>query len=566
MHSLIAFCLLGSAISVEEKQTALRLLQIESYSEALSLLNKHSQTEDPETVYLHISAFAHNMQLDEAFKKLKASKDFLKNTPYYEKTLETLCVSILKKQFYSDLEPIQAATLYPLLQTSDVKAVDFFIKAFQHPSLRLKSLALEGMQRFGDERIKKLLLEAFRQQTHPYIAKQIASLFARWSDERILPEIEKKLKQDALSLHEKMHYILVTKELTPEIDESRLNILAKSENGSERLMAAFLLSKKDAPIHEHIVSKLLKDRLIWVKQSALMILIKKKIQNDELQKELLNWKNSSSYELQKGYFFYSLYQKKEGIIEEIHQFFDQGSLKDKKMIASLIAQAGSGHETLISAILAKTDNPHIRIQLALYLLANPSFEDAVDVIQAALDQLENKKLYLAYDPVFPFFSIEDENSSEQSIPMGQRYSVDKSLRLKIFHLLAIKKHPKAKEFLIKLLKTDQQDLSIDAMLQFWQHFGQEDEVYLVDLLKDHDPEIRFRAALVLNYLGYDKGVKKILIKEFPRLHYNMQIQILFSLSQKKDPELIEFFLTHLESKYPFLQSIAAGCLFNLIYN
>lgn len=566
MHLLLAFCLLGSSVDIEEKQTALRLLQIESYPEALNFLNKHAHSTDPEMVYLHISALASNMQLEEAFKKLKASQNLIKNTPFFDKTLEAICVSIIKKHFSSEIEPIQAATLYPLLQTSDVKAVDFFIKAFHHPSLRLKSLALEGMQRFGDEKIKKTLLDAFGKQTHPFISKQIASLFANWSDERILPEIEKKLKQDAVSLQEKMHYVMVIKRLISQIDEKRLKVLANSQNGSERLMAAFLLSKKDAKIHGSIVLKLLKDRLIWVKQSALMTIIRKKIKNEEAEKEILSWKNSTSFELQKGYFFYNLFQKKEGIEEEIHEFFDKGSLKEKKLIASLISQAGDGHEAVVSSILAKTDNPHIRIQLALYLLANPAFQNAVSVIQGALDQLESKKLYLSYDPVFPFYAIEDENSSDQSISMGQRYSVDKSLRLKIFHLLAIKKHPQAKQFLIKLLKTDQQDLSIDAMLQFWQHFGQEDESYLVDLLKDQDPEIRFRAALVLNYLGYDNGVKKILIKEFPRLNYNMQIQILFSLSQKKDEELTDFFLNQLESKYPIMQSIAAGCLFNMIYN
>jgi len=558
--------LLAQPSLFEEKQEAMRLIQIESYSQALQKTHKFLDSLDPEAIYLHVSVLAYNFQIEDAIKLLNEKKDLLRSSAFFEKTLESICLSILKKHFSSEQESIQQATLYPLTMSSDVRAIDFFSKAFQHPSLRIKNLALSGLQNFADEKIKKLLLDAFKRGAHPFISKQIASLFAAWNDDRISDEIERKLKQDSVSLSEKIHYILVLKDLINGIDQKKLELLTRSENASMRLLSAFLLSSKEAEYNENLLLKLLQDRLIWVKQSALMAYLKKKVVSQKIDNLITEWKNSPSIELQKAYFYFSMIKQSEKSKKEAKELFEFGSVQEKKMIISILSQAGEGYETVVSDLLDRTFDPKLRAQLALYLMADTKYEKAVFVVEQALEELQNRKLFLNYDPVLPLYTIEDESNAEGNIPIGTRYKVDQSLRLKLYHLLAVKKHPKAKEFLIKLLKTDQQDLSLDAMVQFWQHFGHEDEAYLTDLLKDSDPEVRFRAALVLNYLGFEKGVRKILIKEFPRLSYNMQIQILFSLSQKKEPELIDFYLKTLETNYPFLQSIAAGCLFNLIYN
>jgi HEAT repeat protein len=558
--------LLTTASASELKLAITRQLGVESYQEASKLCDQITDFQDPETIYFMIQAYASDHQIQKALNILDAHKTLLKESHYLKKCLEVLALSVFKTHFHSTQEPIKLASLASISLESDARVLDLILEAFESPSMKVKMMALRGLSGFADEKVKKVLLQTFKHSPHPAMSSSIAKIFASWQDKRILPLLFEKLNEDGLSLDEKLNYMVVIKELSRNIDLKQLKGLCKSKQASERLLATYLLSSKEVKDPVVFIKKLLNDSHLWVKQSALMTVIKRKIHDPAIDALIDSWKDDKSFELKKAYYYWGLIHHRNDVIEAFKQDFIQGSLEQKKILASILYSSGSEHEDLIEELLVDSIDPYIRMQLGLYLLSSDKSDVGVDFVCQALEDSKNKKIFAISEPILPFFSIQDENCSNVSINAGQRRSMDKHMRLKIFHLLAIKKMPQAKNVLKELLKSDLFEVSLDAMVHFWENFGYQDSEYLKNILNDHDPELRLKAALVLSYLDYDKDIRKYLIDNYHKQTYSMQIQILFALSKYSEEDVFDFYIKQIRSKYPLIQAVGAGCLFTSLYN
>jgi HEAT repeat protein len=547
------------------KEEIQRHISLEGFEEAAKLAENLQHHEDPEGLYLSISAFAQSGNTSKALEILDKNKSYLKEHNFYNKALEPLALSLFKSHFNSNQEPIKMAALAALSQESDARVLDLLLNAFEHPNVKIKMMALRGLSGFADEKVKKTLYEAFKQTIHPAIGMQIAKLFGHWHDKRLLPLLLQKLKEDSMLLEEKINYILIIKELDHEISVEKIKSLASSPQASERLLATYLLSSPKVNCDNKILIKLLKDNHLWVKQSALITTIKRKINNSSIDKIVRGWKEDKSFELTKAYYYYGLINNSQEIVQAFVEAFNTGPIQVKRVLASILYSAGTHHEKIIEKLLDENNDPYLKLQLGLHLLSGEKYKKGIDSVKSALEQLKNKKIYIVNESVLPFFVIEDEHNSLHVISAGQRRAMDKHFRLQIFHLLAIKKMPEAKEVLKELLKSDLFEISLDAMVHFWENFGYDDKDYLATLLEDHDPELRLKAALVLNYLDYNKDIRKFLMESYQKQTYSMQIQILFSLSKYHEEDVIDFYVKNLKSKYPLIQAITAGCLFTSLY-
>jgi len=559
-------CLLQASLG-ELKQSALRYIQMDFYPPANELAESLNVYQDPEGIYLSIALLVGDKRYDEALSKFEAQIALLKPTEYYAKSLEILALGMFKKHFASPQEPVRLTSLMAISLESDVRVLNLLLEALDYPSLRVKLLVLDALGSFPDERVKKLLLNEFKNSTHPEVSMQIAALFGSWKDTRILKELYKKIADDSATLHEKIHYVAVFKELEENLPLEKLKELAYSTHAGERLLAAYFISKQNAQeVHLPMLVHLLKDPLLWVKESALLALIKLKIKEPQIEALIESWEHSPCFDLQKGYFFWGLVTERKTAQEAFLSRFQEARSEEKKALASILYASGPLQESLINKVLTMTSDPCIQLQLGLYQLGGEQVQEALKGLKGALDKLGSAKLSINEDPIYPFFEIEEDKEVSQPLPIGLQRYVDKSLRVKIFHLLATKKMGEAKEVLKMLLKSDLLDISLEAMVHFWEDFGYEDKEYFEALLKEADSEIRFRSALVLNYLVDSEEAKQILMQSFVKQSYPMKIQILFSLSKHNDQEVHGFFLKQMRSKYPTIQAVAAGCLFKCLYN
>jgi HEAT repeat protein len=550
---------------LELKQSLIRQLGVESFQEAASCADTLSEFDDIEACYLAIQAYAGSFQSDKAIGLIDAHKGGLINSGYYYKALEVVALSLLKVHFNAFQEPIKLAALTCLSMDSDARILDLILEAFQSPSIRVKALALRNLSNFPDEKVKTLLLESFKLGAHCGLNQTIAQLFGLWQDQRIIPLLVEKLHEDTLSLDEKINYILVIKDLVQDIPLEKVQSFAQSCSASERLLATYLISSTQTPLDMCTLSKLLQDHHLWVKQSALMSVIKTKGVSKEIQEVIERWKDEKSFELVKGYYYFGLVNHDEKVIQEFIELFKKAPLSLQKSLASIIYAAGGGHESVIKELLELTSSPHIRLQWGLYLLSGDEYKEGVAIVLEALERVKDQKIYVITDPVLPFFTIDDESNSAYCLSAGQRRSMDQHMRLKIFHLLAMKKMPEAKQVLKNCLKTDLFDVSLEAMIHFWENFGYEDSQYLKSILQDPDPQLRLKAALVLSYLDFDKQVRGYLMDCFAKQSYQIQIQILFALSKYHEEDVIQFYVKNLKSNYPLLQAVTAGCLFSVLY-
>lgn len=558
--------ILGSAFApITLKQEVSRLLSIESYSEALDKAEELKKFDDAEALFLAVSSYARNQNTQEALKIIKNHQTLLKKESYYFRCLEELALSVFHANFHLSQEPIKLAALASIAQESDARILPLLLDAFDSPSMKVKMLTLRGLSSFADEKVKRLLFDHFNTQHNAVINLSIARLFALWQDKRILPVLFKKLSEDTLSLDEKIHYIHVLKELSDELSEEQILKFSRSPAAALRMLACYFIGSSKDQYDQELTLKLLNDSNLWVKESALNTVIKKKIHSEEVQKVIGEWKKDKSKELIKGYFYYGLVNHDKTVIDEFTSLFKESDVLNQKKLAGILYASGPGFDDLGMQLIQVSSDPLVRIHLGLYLLAGKHANKSIDIILKSLNEVRASKLFLLVDHIYPFFVIDSENNSSVSISAGQRRSMDQHLRLKIFHLLAIKKHPSAKDVLKQLLKTDLFELSLDAMVHFWEHFGYEDSEYLKNILQDQDPDLRLKAALVLNFLDYDKSIRKYLMDSFPKQPYAMQIQILFALSKYREDDVIDFYLKMIDSKYPVLQAISAGCLFTTLY-
>jgi hypothetical protein len=565
MLVIAAQILLALIASQNIKQTAARHLALESYQEASKLADDLINTEDAEAIYFAIQSYAGAGMTTKAQEVIDTFSDLLKEKGYYYKSLETLSLSVFQKHFQSQQEPLKLASLAAISQESDARVLDLVLKAFDNPSLKVKMLALRGLSQFADEKVKRMLAAHFQSSRHPSLNVSIARLFALWHDKRLLPILNKKIHEDALSVDEKISYIMVIKKLLKEVDYDRLKELVVSQSGSERLLATYLINPLIHKDLDSLYLKLLSDNQLLVKQSAVASIIKNKYLSESVYQLISSWKDDKSLELNKAFYYYGLVNHDKNALEIFEKDFEQGSLEKKKILASILYCSGPDHDNLAKRLIEKTSDPLIHLQLGLYLLSGVDPAHGVTVICKSLKLTENKKLFALVDPVFPFFMIENETNATVSVTAGHRRAMDKHLRLKMFHLLALKKMPEAKDILKQLLKTDLFEVSLDAMVHFWENFGYEDSEYLKNILNENDPELKLKAALVLSYLDYDKSIRKFLIDSFPKQNYGMQIQILFALSKYREDDVIQFYTQLMKSKYPMIQAVSAGCLFTCLY-
>lgn len=554
---------LHSQINLKQQVTS--RLYLESYEDARLAAEELIKSDDPEALYLSICAFASSMDLDKALGLLNEHKAILQKQGLYKKCLETVSLSIFKKHFSSSQEPIKLASVAAISQEPDARVLNLLLTAFENPSVKIKMFSLRGLSSFPDEKVKLKLLQEFKYNSHPVIGMFIAKVFASWQDKRILPLLEKKLFEDGLTIDEKISYIETIKELDQSFDHERIKRCAQSSQASMRLLASMLLANQKIKADEDILLKLLNDSQLFVKQAAAQTIIKKKIWNTKIQNSILTWKNEKSIDLKKVYYYLGLVNQNRSIEEEFIKDWLNSDAYWQKHLASILYAAGDGHDELALNLLAKNQNHLISLQLGLYLMSGSQVDLGTKYVSDALKQLASKKIYVIQDQILPFFVFDDETNSSHTIGAGQRRVMDKHIRLKIFHLLALKKMPESKELLKSILKSDLFDVSLDAMVHFWENFGYEDRDYLKTILNENDPELKLKAALVLSYLDYDKDSRKALLECYNKQSYSMQIQILFALSKYSDDDVIEFYVKNLKSKYPLVQAISAGCLFTALY-
>lgn len=554
---------LHSQINLKQQVTS--RLYLESYEDARLAAEELVKSEDPEAIYLSICAFASSMDLDKALRLLNEHKDLLHKQGFYKKCLETVSLCIFKKHFSSSQEPIKLASVAAISQEPDARVLNLLLAAFDNPSVKIKMFSLRGLSSFPDEKVKLKLLQEFKYNSHPVIGMFIAKVFASWQDKRILPLLEKKLFEDGLTIDEKISYIETIKELDQSFDQERIKRCAQSSQASMRLLASMLLANQKIKADEDVLLKLLNDSQLFVKQAAAQTIIKKKVWNTKIQNSILSWKNEKSIDLKKVYYYLGLVNQNRLIKEEFINDWQSSDVHWQKHLASILYAAGDGHDQLALQLLDKNQSDLISLQLGLYLMSGNLVDVGTKYVSHALKQLSSKKIYVIQDQILPFFVFDDETNSSHTIGAGQRRVMDKHIRLKIFHLLALKKMPDSKELLKSILKSDLFDVSLDAMVHFWENFGYEDRDYLKTILNENDPELKLKAALVLSYLDYDKDSRKALLECYHKQSYSMQIQILFALSKYSDDDVVEFYVKNLKSKYPLVQAISAGCLFTALY-
>lgn len=547
------------------KQQVTSQLYLESFEEARQGAEDLLLSEDSEAIYLAICAFASVMEIDKALSLIEKHKALLQKDGFYKKCLETVSLCVFKKHFSSSQEPIKLAAVAAISQEPDARVLELLLTSFDSPSVKIKMFALRGLSGFPDEKVKLKLLQEFKYNSHPTIGMFIARLFASWQDKRILPLLQKKLFEDSLTLDEKISYIEAIKELDRSFDIEKIKKCAASSSASMRLLASIFLSNHKIQIDVPTLIKLLNDSQLFVKQAALQTLIKRKVWNKDIKKVISSWKEAKSLDLKKMYYYIGLINHDDLVIQEFKKEWIQADSIWKKHLASIVYVSGDHQDELVIELLNSAGDELILLQLGLYLMSGLKVHEGRDYVSQALEKVSSKKIYVIQDRICPFFIFDDESNSAYTIAAGQRRMIDKHIRLKIFHLLAMKKLPGSKEFLKSILKSDLFDISLDAMVRFWENFGYEDRDYLKSILHEHDPELRLKAALVLSYLDYDKDSRKALLDCYYKQTYPIQIQILFALSKYSDADVIDFYVKNLKSKYPLVQAISAGCLFTALY-
>lgn len=158
MMLFAAQLMLTALAPIELKQTIARQISVESFSEAALTADELAAYQDPEALYLAIQAYSGAQLSQKAIQLTLKHAGYLKEHNYYKKSLESVALGVFKEHYQSTQEPIKLAALAAISLESDARILELILEAFEHPSLKVKTLALRSLARFGDEKVKKILL------------------------------------------------------------------------------------------------------------------------------------------------------------------------------------------------------------------------------------------------------------------------------------------------------------------------------------------------------------------------------------------------------------------------
>jgi HEAT repeat protein len=237
--------------------------------------------------------------------------------------------------------------------------------------------------------------------------------------------------------------------------------------------------------------------------------------------------------------------------------------KVQRVAAAALVAAGRYGFPLTMQAFEETDDPYVRLNLALGLIGQRVNTDvAADAIFNALNQLPEQWME---DEEGVFSYIAPSHVRHDEIIPNAPEAVNQKTRLEMLNILAALKYPRAQEAVNQFLKEKQWGITGMAAAVLLTE-GDDEAIEIVKLLlNDQNDDLRLQAAFVIALWGGGEEALNILEQAYSSSSFENKEKIIEAIGRVGAARSVPFLVDRLQESHQSLRVIAAASLLMVLY-
>lgn len=516
----------------------------------------------PESPFLYRGYLLSLMENRQEQKALGLFHDAKKSAFFEDEGfLEKFSWAILKSGTKSTNFPNRLLSLLTAGFSKDSRSTHILLKMLSDSNALLRATAAKLACQFQDAQLKDAIVSLLQKETNWKVRLELLQAIGSLKEKRAKKKLERLLEDNRSLLEEKMAAISSLVAITDDIEIDALKRLFVSDRASLRMLAlqlAIYFEKKEMLDQVKI---LLKDPISSVRFCAMYAyglyfrLLDRKEEVLKISERLVKDSDPrvaivSAWTLlfvdrQKGY-------------EAFFPFFVHEKEDIRLFASAVLAHSGKYGVDLMEKIFDHTHDQTIKLNLCLGLIGQRRrIPECRDFLYKTL--MHDEQLLMSSG--LAFFSI-IQPSKVRYTPLSPNYpqAVDQMVRLEFLSLLSILEDPRAVDAARYFLKkSDWQVKGALAVLLLRE--GEEDAHRILQkLLKDKDPDVRMRAALIIALLTKDESVITSLHSFYWEADYTKKIDLLEAVGHVGSKKSIPFLIQALKDPSQKIRLVAASSI------
>jgi len=477
--------------------------------------------------------------------------------------LETLAWGVLKKGNRSPQLNVSLNAVIGAALTRDVKAIPFLVHAMRGTNALLRLVAVRFVPSYGDAPLQEELARMVVEEKVWFVRLEVIRAIGALRIFSLYHKLKELIENSRTSGEEKEVAILALVQMHDGISEADLNLLIRSNRVGLRQLACQLVAHFNIRKSAHRLIPLLKDSSPELRLQVIHVLGLLRIPIGNLLLKQLREDSSPKVAMMASWVA-ALRGKDEGIAELL-RWLHHDNERWQLLAATLLGKCGSKGMTPAFQAMKEHDNPFVKLNLALALIAHRTcMEQACEVIYHLLQQ-KREQLWMWEDHFcFPHVTSSDVTHIDQ-IPNYPQL-IDQKTRLDLLNLLCMMRYPKAQEAVKEYLQYRTWGITGAAMLVLLEGGDQEAVECVRKLLQDEAPDVRVQAAFILAMLGKDPQAIEVLQEGYFHVNRDIKLHILEAMGQVGDLETVPFLMDIFNEPFQLTRVVAASALIQCLYH
>jgi HEAT repeat protein len=497
--------------------------------------------------------------LAETGQEMEAFREWQKFDNEDDNVLESLAWGILEAAENSEQLVVHVSSMLGAAQTQDVRAVHLLQRQMRSRNAYVRAVAVNFTARFGDEVLVDELISMLEREQVWYVRLEVIKALSRFQVSSIVPKLRNIVGSSRTTIEEKGVAISSLVSMMETIDKEELDALITSPRAGLRQLACELILHLDLENDRERLVLLLDDTSNEVKCAALCALCYLGVDGLDLEANLDELRRSSNKRIAITAGWLSLFVNQVEGYKTLYTYAVHPDADVRRLASSAIGAGGDRGALLAQKLLRQSDDPYVRVNLALSLIGYQT--ESARCCNEIAQFLEGNDLIMQEQySGLPFTAISP--SQVRHIPQVSQYPkmIDQRTRLGMYNHLAVMRYPKAIDAIKGFLARQTVGIPFMAAQVLMREGGGESIDLVRQLLTDKDEKIRLQAAIVLAILNPEDNVISVIEEVYPHVDRSFKLQIIEALGYFGSRKSLPFLVKRLGEPYSVLRIASASAI------
>ncbi|MBN4067150.1 hypothetical protein JYU14_03600 [Simkania negevensis] len=561
-----------ASLSLNEITQCLRAhLELHDYSSAIAKARTALKRypDDPALIAAAIRAYAGGGQLVAALELFDRHAEVLSlDSRAVRSLLHDLAWSVIADGAASESVATRSLATIAAGLTEDFRAVDILCRSMEDPAIETRRAAVLLSSIYRDEKLKKGVLRLFRQDSAYEVRLAAAHALGALEHREAVADLKALLSDESSDLSLRMVATASLVQMLEGLDVAEFVALTESRRSALRLLACEAVGYLGLQEHAAAVLTLTTDASTEVRKAAWRCLgLLKAYQILDIDRTIeQGMADLDPFVAVYASWVYALKSPQQGM-EVLGRFLDDSREAVRYEAASAVAAVGLRNNNLLLQMFHKTQDPLVRVNLALALISQRfATKEAAEAVATFLHTCQDRIFWRTGSiRYFPLLSTID-GAADFYRTLASPEEINQKTRLGLLGLLALLNYPDIEKLVKEHLLERNYDLTATAASILLEEGGAyaADSVY--SLLDQDDRAIKVRAALLLASWGGEPRAVDLLHKAFHDAPHQMKMVLLEAVAHAGDETSRTFLVQALKDPSQQVRIVASSSLITYLNN